>query len=148
MEAAPTARVGQDGHRPSRCSRPQPLAPARRARHQFRYLERAGVRRSRAATTVGVDAAAGLVVHVILLVALVPLVGLRTSLKLPSAPDLDAYWPVAVFIVVGLTIAGVWYWRHRLRAIVDRIRPHAQDHALRFWSVRDAASCFSVDPSA
>jgi glycosyltransferase 2 family protein len=92
-----------------------------------RYLERAGVRRSRAATTVGVDAAAGVVVHVILLVALVPLVGLRTSLKLPSAPDLDAYWPVAVFIVVGLTIAGVWYWRHRLRAIVDRIRPHARD---------------------
>ena len=31
------------------------------------------------------------------------------------------------FIIGALSIAGVWYWRHRLRAIIDRIRPHARD---------------------
>jgi len=92
-----------------------------------RYLERSGLRRSRAATTVGVDAAAGFIVHVLLLATLVPLVGLRTHLNLPSAPDLDAYWPVAAFIIVALTTAGIWYWRHRLAAIIDRLRPHARD---------------------
>jgi len=93
----------------------------------IRYLEHAGLRRSRAATTLGVDAAAGFIVHLVLLATLIPLVGVRTHLKLPRAPDFDVYWPVVVFIIGSLSIAGVWYWRHRLRAVIDRIRPHARD---------------------
>jgi undecaprenyl-diphosphatase len=78
-----------------------------------RYLERAGSKRSAAVTAVGADATAGFVVHVLMLAILLPLVGLRSSLRLPSPPDLDAYWAVAVFIVVSLAILGVWNWRRR-----------------------------------
>ncbi len=92
-----------------------------------RYLEHAGLRRSRAATALGLDAAAGLIVHVLLLATLIPLVGVRTHLNLPRAPDLDVYWPVIALIITVLTIAGAWYWRRRLTSIVNRIRPHARD---------------------
>ncbi len=92
-----------------------------------RYMERAGIRRARATTAVGVNAAAGVVVHLALLLIVVPLVGLRTSVSLPRAPDLDNYWPVVAAIVIGLTGAGAWYWRHSLRSVFERIRPHARD---------------------
>jgi glycosyltransferase 2 family protein len=92
-----------------------------------RYLEHAGIRRARAATAVGVNAAAGAIVHVLLLVTVIPIVGLRTTVPLPSAPDLSDYWPVAAAIVVSLSLAGVWYWRHGLRTVLQRIRPHVRD---------------------
>jgi uncharacterized membrane protein YbhN (UPF0104 family)/membrane-associated phospholipid phosphatase len=92
-----------------------------------RYMERTGIRRARATTAVGVNAAAGVVVHLILLAIVLPIVGLRTSVSLPRAPDLDNYWPVVAAIVVGLTAAGAWYWRHRFRSVFERIRPHARD---------------------
>ena len=85
-----------------------------------------GVRRARAATSVGVNAAAGGVAHVVLLLTVVPIAGLRTTFKLPSA-DYSDYWPIAAVIVVALSIAGVWYWRHGLRVVFERIRPHAHD---------------------
>jgi uncharacterized membrane protein YbhN (UPF0104 family)/membrane-associated phospholipid phosphatase/tRNA A-37 threonylcarbamoyl transferase component Bud32 len=92
-----------------------------------RYLERSGIRRSRAVTSVGVNAAAGGIVHVTLLLTLVPLAGLHASVHLPTAPDLSDYWPIAAAILLALSLAGLWYWRHGLGAIMDRIRPHARD---------------------
>ncbi len=93
----------------------------------IRYLERCGIRRARAATSVGVNAAAGGVVHVVLLITILPIAGSSTSVGLPSAPDLSDYWPIVAFIVVSLSLAGLWYWRHGLRTVFDRIRPHARD---------------------
>jgi uncharacterized membrane protein YbhN (UPF0104 family) len=92
-----------------------------------RYLERCGIRRSRAATSVGVNAAAGGIVHVALLLALVPIAGMHASIHLPRAPDLSDYWRIVAAILVALSLAGLWYWRHGLSAIFDRIRPHARD---------------------
>ena len=79
-----------------------------------RYLQRAGVKRSTAVTALGVDAAAGFAVHALLLAILLPLVGLRASLRLPSPPDLDAYWALAAFIVASLAVLGVRNWRTRI----------------------------------
>jgi len=93
----------------------------------IRYLERSGVRRARAATAVGVNATAGVVVHVVLLLTIVPIAGVHASIHLPSAPDLSDYWPVVVVILVALSLAGLWYWRHGLRTILERVRPHARD---------------------
>jgi undecaprenyl-diphosphatase len=93
----------------------------------IRYLERSGIRRSRAATAVGVNAAAGGIVHVALLVTIVPIAGLHAKINLPSAPDLSDYWPVVVAILLALSLAGLWYWRHGLAEIMDRVRPHARD---------------------
>jgi len=93
----------------------------------IRYLERTGIRRSRAATTVGINAAAGGIVHVVLLLTVVPIAGLHASIHLPSAPDLSDYWPIAAAILLALSLAGLWYWRHGLGDIMDRVRPHARD---------------------
>jgi undecaprenyl-diphosphatase len=93
----------------------------------IRYLERSGIRRARAATSIGINAAAGGIVHVLLLLTIIPIAGLRTNVHLPSAPDLSDYWPVVVAIIVGLSIAGVWYWRHGLSTVIERVRPHARD---------------------
>jgi uncharacterized protein (TIRG00374 family) len=30
-------------------------------------------------------------------------------------------------IIVALSLAGLWYWRHGLKSIMDRVRPHARD---------------------
>jgi glycosyltransferase 2 family protein len=92
-----------------------------------RYLEHSGIRRARAATAVGVNAAGGAVVHIVLLMTVIPIVGLRTKVALPSAPDLSDYWPIAAVIVISLSIAGVWYWRHGLRSVFERLRPHTRD---------------------
>ena len=93
----------------------------------IRYLERSGIRRSRAATAVGVNAAAGGIVHVALLLTIIPIAGIHSSIHLPSAPDLSDYWPIVAAILVGLSLAGLWYWRHGLGEIMDRVRPHARD---------------------
>ena len=93
----------------------------------IRYLERSGIRRSRAATSVGVNAAAGGMVHVALLLTVVPIAGLHASIHLPSAPDLSDYWPIVAAILIALSLAGLWYWRHGLGAIMDRMRPHTRD---------------------
>jgi len=93
----------------------------------IRYLERTGIRRSRAATTVGINAAAGGIVHVVLLLTVVPIAGLHASIHLPRAPDLSDYWPIAAAILLALSLAGLWYWRHGLGDIMDRVRPHARD---------------------
>jgi undecaprenyl-diphosphatase len=93
----------------------------------IRYLERSGIRRSRAATSVGVNAAAGGIVHVALLLTIVPIAGLHASALFPRAPDLSDYWPIVPLILVALSLAGLWYWRHGLGAIMERIRPHARD---------------------
>jgi len=93
----------------------------------IRYLERTGIRRSRAATTVGINAAAGGIVHVALLLTVVPIAGLHASIHLPSAPDLSDYWPIAAAILLALSLAGLWYWRHGLGDIMNRVRPHARD---------------------
>jgi undecaprenyl-diphosphatase len=93
----------------------------------IRYLERSGIRRARAATSVGVNAAAGGVVHVALLLTVIPIAGLHATVPVPSAPDFSDYWPIVVVIIVALSLIGLWYWRHGLRSIVDRVRPHAWD---------------------
>jgi undecaprenyl-diphosphatase len=95
-----------------------------------RYLERAGIKRSGAVKAMGVDATAGLVVHILLLATLLPLVGLRSSLRLPSPPDLDAYWSVAVFIVVSLAILGAWNWRNRISRFAALVWPGAEIAAI------------------
>jgi undecaprenyl-diphosphatase len=93
----------------------------------IRYLERHGIRRARAATAVGLNAAAGGMVHVVLLLTLVPLAGLRTQVPLPQTPDFSDYWPIALTIIVVLSLAGLWYWRHGVGSVVERLRPHARD---------------------
>jgi undecaprenyl-diphosphatase len=93
----------------------------------IRYLERSGIRRARAATSIGINAAAGAIVHVVLLLTIIPIAGLRTNIHPPSAPDLSDYWPVVAAIIVGLSIAGLWYWRHGLNTVIERVRPHAHD---------------------
>jgi undecaprenyl-diphosphatase len=93
----------------------------------IRYLERSGIRRTRAATSIGLNAAAGGIVHVVLLVTVIPIAGSHASVHLPSAPDLSDYWPIAAVIIVALSLAGLWYWRHGLKSIMDRVRPHARD---------------------
>jgi undecaprenyl-diphosphatase len=92
-----------------------------------RYLERNGIRRTRAAAAVGLNAAAGGIVHVVLLLAIVPLAGLRTNIPVPRTPDFSDYWPIVATILVALSLAGLWYWRHGLGSILERIRPHARD---------------------
>jgi undecaprenyl-diphosphatase len=93
----------------------------------IRYLERSAIRRARAATSVGVNAAAGGIVHVLLLLTVIPIAGRHTSVHLPASPDLSDYWPIVVAIIVALSIAGIWYWRHGLQSIMERVRPHARD---------------------
>jgi undecaprenyl-diphosphatase len=95
-----------------------------------RYLERAGIKRSGAVTAVGVDTTAGVIVHTLLLAILLPLVGLRSSLRLPSPPDLDAYWSVAVVIVVSLGVLGAWSWRTRVRRFTTAFSPRAEIAAI------------------
>jgi undecaprenyl-diphosphatase len=92
-----------------------------------RYLERNGIRRVRAAAAVGLNAAAGGVVHVILLLTVLPLAGARTKVPLPPTPDFSDFWPIAAAILVVLSLVGLWYWRHGLGSILERIRPHARD---------------------
>jgi undecaprenyl-diphosphatase len=92
-----------------------------------RDLERSGIRRARATTSIGVNAAAGGIVHVLLLVTLVPIAGVHARVHLPSAPDLSDYWPIVAVILLALSLAGLWNWRHGLKAIMVRIRPHARD---------------------
>ena len=97
----------------------------------IRYLERSGIRRARAATSIGVNAAAGGIVHVLLLVTVIPIAGAHATVHLPSAPDLSDYWPIVAVIIVALSLAGLWYWRHGLKLIMERVRPHARD----VWNV-------------
>jgi undecaprenyl-diphosphatase len=92
-----------------------------------RYLERNGIRRARAAAAVGLNAAAGGIVHVLLLLTVVPLAGLRTNIPFPQTPEFSDYWPIAAAILVVLSAVGFWYWRHGLGTVLERIRPHARD---------------------
>jgi undecaprenyl-diphosphatase len=91
-----------------------------------RYLERSGVRRARAVTAVGVNQAAGGLVHVAALLVVLPLAGRHAPVPVPPTPDFDS-WPVVVVILVGLSLAGFWYLRHGLGRVLERIRPHARD---------------------
>ncbi len=102
-----------------------------------RYLERAGIRRAQALKAVGVDAAAGFVIHALMLAILIPLVGLRSSLRLPAPPDLDLIWPIAGLIVVSLTVIGGWYWRHRLTRFMTVMWPGAEIREI----LRDPRRC-------
>jgi undecaprenyl-diphosphatase len=102
-----------------------------------RYLERAGIRRAQALKAVGVDAAAGFVIHALMLATLIPLVGLRSSLRLPAPPDLDLIWPIAGLIVVSLTVIGGWYWRHRLTRFMTVMWPGAEIREI----LRDPRRC-------
>jgi undecaprenyl-diphosphatase len=92
-----------------------------------RYLERNGIRRARAANAVGLNAAAGVIVHVLLLFTVVPLAGMHSTVSLPTTPDFSHYWPIVAAILFALSLAGLWYWRNGLGSILERIRPHARD---------------------
>ena len=72
----------------------------------LRYLERSGLARSEAAAAVGLDSAAGLVVHLFGLALTLPVVG-RAGIGDVRRPD---GWEVLVALVAISAVAGVALW--------------------------------------
>jgi undecaprenyl-diphosphatase len=80
-----------------------------------RYLERAGSPRSEAVAAVGLNSVAGFVVHLIGVVAVVPLLGATHAQLRLSGPDLPDNWFVLVGVVALMTGAGLVHWGAVLR---------------------------------
>jgi glycosyltransferase 2 family protein len=86
-----------------------------------RYLQRAGATRVEAVTTAAVNSGAGLVAHVVSIVAIAPLLGASGGLAL-SQPDLADHWMVLLAVGAGLSALGLIKWG---RALHRRLRPTA-----------------------
>lgn len=80
------------------------------------YLERSGVPRPAALAAVGLNAAAGVMVHVVALLVSVALLG-GNELR---AVHLPSRWAVLVAVVAALTIAGLGWWSPNLRERIIR----------------------------
>lgn len=76
-----------------------------------RYLEQSGLSRPAAVAAVGLNAGAGVVVHVVALLLSVALIG-GSELR---AVHLPSRWVVLVAVVAALTIAGVVRWSSKVR---------------------------------
>jgi undecaprenyl-diphosphatase len=120
-----------------------------------RYLEAAGSPRPVAVAAVALNSATGFVVHVVGIVAVVPLLGAGgTHLRLGD-PDLPDQWPVLVAVVVLLAAAGLIRWGRRLHrrlaepvriaasALVAAVRRPASAAAL-FAGSAGVTACYAV----
>lgn len=74
-----------------------------------RYLEAAGSSRPNAVAAVGLNSAAGFLVHLVAIVVAVPLASRSSRLRV-HGPDISDYWPVLVGVVVVLAVVGVLLW--------------------------------------
>jgi undecaprenyl-diphosphatase len=88
-----------------------------------RYLEASGSPKPVAVAAVGLNSVAGFVVHVVGIVAVVPLLGAGGTHLRFGDPDLPDRWPVLVAIVAVLAAAGLIRWGRRLhRRLADPVR--------------------------
>jgi undecaprenyl-diphosphatase len=79
------------------------------------YLEATGSSRPAAVAAVGLNSVAGFVVHLVGVIAIIPILGAgHTQLRL-SGPDLPDNWPILVGVVASLTVAGMIRWAALLR---------------------------------
>jgi len=81
----------------------------------IRYLEAAGSPRTEAVAAVGLNSVAGFVVHLVGVIAIVPLLGASSTRLRISGPDLPDQWPVLVAVVGAFTVAGAIRWGATLR---------------------------------
>jgi undecaprenyl-diphosphatase len=80
-----------------------------------RYLEASGRSRPAAVAAVGLSSFAGFLVHLVGVIAILPLLGAgHTKLRLSGA-DLPDYWPILVSVVAVLTAIGLIRWVTLLR---------------------------------
>jgi undecaprenyl-diphosphatase len=80
-----------------------------------RYLEHAGDRRSEAVAAVGLNSVAGFLVHLIGVIAVVPLLGATHAQLRLSGPDLPDNWFVLVGVVGAMAGLGLVHWGGVLR---------------------------------
>ena len=88
-----------------------------------RYMERAGLTRSRAVAAVGLDSVAGFVVHAVALIAVSGLARTRNVRFSVRSPDVPDNWELLAFIAIVLAGAGLVLEIRRLRG---RWRPAAR----------------------
>jgi undecaprenyl-diphosphatase len=98
------------------------LAPAGLGgmRTNVQFLEVEGTPRPAAVAAVGLNSIAGFAVHVVGLLAIVPLLGARRAAFHFSGPDLPDHFNVLLAVVGGLVAVGLARWAGRLRARVGR----------------------------
>ena len=109
-----------------------------------RYLEGVGQDRPAAITAVGLSSLAGFLVHVAIVVALVPLIGLRAP-RAPFASPLPADWSL-VLAAAGsvLVVAGVAQWgRPGVRRVGSWARSTAASLHVVGTSPRRAVALFA-----
>jgi undecaprenyl-diphosphatase len=91
-----------------------------------RYLEATGTPRSAAIAAVTLDAAAGFVVHVVGIAAIVPLLRSGGARLHFSGPDLPDRWPFLLAAIATLVGAGVLRWGRTVRR---HLAPHVRTAA-------------------
>jgi undecaprenyl-diphosphatase len=91
-----------------------------------RYLEAAGGGRPAAVAAVGLNSVAGFLVHLLGVIAIVPLLGAGHAQLRLSGPDLPDNWYVLVGVVAAFSVAGLIHWGTRLRR---RVAPPVRDAA-------------------
>jgi undecaprenyl-diphosphatase len=85
-----------------------------------RYLEADGASRPAALAAMGLNSAAGFVVHVMGLVLIVPFLGAGTTRFRLSGPDFPDRWPVLLGVAGALAVIGFIFWGRRIRGRVAR----------------------------
>jgi undecaprenyl-diphosphatase len=80
-----------------------------------RFLDAAGVDRPEAVAAVGLDSLAGFLVHLVSVIAIVPLLGATQAQLRVSGPDLPDNWWQLVIVVAVLVTAGLIRWGAQLR---------------------------------
>ena len=80
-----------------------------------RYLEASGTGTPEAVAAVGLNSVAGFVVHLVGVLAVLPLLGATHAQLHLGGPDLADHWPLLAVVVVGLAGAGIVRWGARIR---------------------------------
>ncbi|MCU1460955.1 MAG: hypothetical protein JWO37_1030 [Acidimicrobiales bacterium] len=85
-----------------------------------RYLESAGKSRTDAVATVGLNSLAGLLVHLVGVLAIVPLLGAgHTHLRF-SGPDFPERWSLLLLVIGAFVVVGLLRWGAVVRSRVTR----------------------------
>ena len=80
-----------------------------------RYLEASGSSRTTAVAAVGLNSLGGFLVHVVGVIAIVPLLGAGHARLRLSGPDLPDNWYILVGVVAAVSVAGLIRWGTVLR---------------------------------
>jgi undecaprenyl-diphosphatase len=94
-----------------------------------RYLEATGTPRSAAVAAVGLDSAAGFVVHVVGIAAIAPLLHSSNGHLRFSGPDLPDRWPFLLVAIATFVAAGMVRWG---RTVGRHIAPHVRTARTQF----------------